>query len=91
MIVIVRIGAEVGPEQRVLARLVVQIGRLPRPGQRRHFHHAVWDAYAVGVPARRAEVLGCFLADAEQAEAAAWRLSAQAPLAGLAPVAGVLG
>jgi hypothetical protein len=82
-------GAEAGLEQRALGRLVVQIGRLPRPGQRRHFHHAIWDTYAVGVPSRRARILGWFLAEAEQAEAAAWRWSAQAELASLTPVAKV--
>jgi hypothetical protein len=85
--VIVRIGAETDEEQRALASLLVRVGRLGRPAQRRQLLEAVWDTYGVGVPSRRATILRALLAEAEHAEAAMRHWSARADLTSLAPVA----
>jgi hypothetical protein len=58
-----------------------------RPAQRRQLLEAVWDTYGVGVPSRRAKILRALLVEAEHAEAAMWRWSAQADITSLAPVA----
>ena len=84
---IVRIGADTCAEQRALACLLVQVGRLARPARRRQLLDAVWDTFGVGVPSRRAAVLRALLAEAEHADAAARHRSVQVELTSLPPVA----
>jgi hypothetical protein len=85
--VIVRVGPVPEPEQLALASLLVEIGRLARPGRRRGLLAAVEDAYGAAVPARRARVLRALLAEAEAAEAAPGSPFTPAELAVFGPVA----
>ena len=84
---IVRVGAERTGEQLALASLLVYVERLARPAQRRGLLDAIWDTYGAGVPSRRARILRSLLAEARDAEAAAWQRSVLTPLADLRPVA----
>jgi hypothetical protein len=85
--VLVRVGPVPEPEQRALAALLAEIGRLARPGRRRGLLAAVEDAYGAAVPARRARVLRALLAEAEAAEPAPWTPLTAAELAAFVPVA----
>jgi hypothetical protein len=85
--VIVRIGAERTLEQFALASLLARVERLARPSWCRGLLDAIWDTYGAGVPSRRVKILRSLLAEAEEAEAAMWRWSAQADITSLAPVA----
>jgi hypothetical protein len=88
--VIVRVGAELTQEQFALANLLVYVERLARPAQRRGLFDAIWDTYGAGVPSRRVRILRALLAEARDAEAAAWQRSAQTALAALAGRAAAL-
>jgi hypothetical protein len=85
--VIVRVGAEPTREQLALASLLVYVERLARPAQRRGLLDGIWDTYGAGVPARRVGILRALLAEARDAEAAAWQRSARTALADLTTVA----
>lgn len=80
-------GAEPTREQFALASLLAYVERLARPSRRRGLLDAIWDTYGAGVPARRVGILRALLAEARDAEAAAWQRSAHTALADLRPVA----
>jgi hypothetical protein len=84
--VIARVRRARTPEAFALACLLVQIGRLAGPAQRRGLYASVWDAYGAAVPSRRARVLRALLAEAETLEASTLERSVPARLDELVPV-----
>ena len=82
-----RVGPVPEPEQRALASLLVEVGRLARPARRRGLPAAVEDAYGAAVPARRARVLRALLAEAAAAETAPGSPFTPAEFAAFVPVA----